>query len=331
MSSLCPTFASLKTQKYSVLNIGIVGSGFGTVGLLPAFKSVKGCKVVSVCTNRSQWPALLERADLDAVAIAVPPQAQYRIAKAAIKKGLHVFAEKPLAATSAQARELCVLARKKNITHGIDFIFPEIAEWKKVKSLLDSKKFGKLIHVSVQWKWQSRDSRLKKWSWRTKIKEGGGALSFYFSHGLYYLEHFAGKIIDAEVLFLYAKGNPYDGESGFDLNLKFKKGITGSICLSSDSRGQARHTLVFTCECGVIVLENKGAVVDNFIVKTYSVAGEKRVRVPKDKQLKKEDERVKIVRILAKRFVRACMRRQQMVPSFAEGLRIQELIDRIRA
>jgi len=314
-----------------VLNIGIVGSGFGSVGLLPAFKSVKGCKVVSVCTNRSQWPALLERADLDAVAIAVPPQAQYRIAKAAIKKGLHVFAEKPLTATSAQARELCVLARKKNITHGIDFIFPEIAEWKKVKSLLDSKKFGKLIHVSVQWKWQSRDSRLKKWSWRTKIKEGGGALSFYFSHGLYYLEHFAGKIIDAEVLFLYAKGNPYDGESGFDLNLKFKKGITGSICLSSDSRGQARHTLVFTCECGVIVLENKGAVVDNFIVKTYSAAGEKRVRVPKDKQLKKEDERVKIVRILAKRFVRACMRRQQMVPSFAEGLRIQELIDRIRA
>ena len=314
-----------------MLNIGIVGSGFGSVGLLPAFKSVKGCKVVSVCTNRSQWPALLERADLDAVAIAVPPQAQYRIAKAAIKKGLHVFAEKPLTATSAQARELCVLARKKNITHGIDFIFPEIAEWKKVKSLLDSKKFGKLIHVSVQWKWQSRDSRLKKWSWRTKIKEGGGALSFYFSHGLYYLEHFAGKIIDAEVLFLYAKGNPYDGESGFDLNLKFKKGITGSICLSSDSRGQARHTLVFTCECGVIVLENKGAVVDNFIVKTYSVAGEKRVRVPKDKQLKKEDERVKIVRILAKRFVRACMRRQQMVPSFAEGLRIQELIDRIRA
>ena len=272
-----------------MFNIGIIGSGFGAVGLLPAFKSVKGCRVVAVCTNRSQWPALLKRADLDAVAIAVPPQAQYLIAKAAVKKGLHVFAEKPLTATSAQARELYALARKKNITHGIDFIFPEIAEWKKVKQLLDSKRFGKLKHISVQWEWQSRDICLRRWSWRTKIKEGGGALSFYFSHGLYYLENFAGKIIDAEVLFLYAKGNPYDGESGFDLNLKFKKGITGSICLSSDSRGQARHTLVFTCECGVIVLENKGAVVDNFIVKTYSAAGEKRVRVPKDKQLKKED------------------------------------------
>ena len=314
-----------------MFNIGIIGSGFGAVGLLPAFKSVKGCRVVAVCTNRSQWPALLKRADLDAVAIAVPPQAQYLIAKAAVKKGLHVFAEKPLTATSAQARELYALARKKNITHGIDFIFPEIAEWKKVKQLLDSKRFGKLKHISVQWEWQSRDICLRRWSWRTKIKEGGGALSFYFSHGLYYLENFAGKIIDAEVLFLYAKGNPYDGESGFDLNLKFKKGVTGSVHLSSDSRGQVSHRLVFICERGVIVLENKDAVVDNFIVKTYSAAGEKRMKVPKDKQLKKEDERVKIVRILAKRFVRACMRRRQMAPSFAEGLRVQELIDRIRA
>ena len=314
-----------------MFNIGIIGSGFGAVGLLPAFKSVKGCRVVAVCTNRSQWPALLKRADLDAVAIAVPPQAQYLIAKAAVKKGLHVFAEKPLTATSAQARELYALARKKNITHGIDFIFPEIAEWKKVKQLLDSKRFGKLKHISVQWEWQSRDICLRRWSWRTKIKEGGGALSFYFSHGLYYLENFAGKIIDAEVLFLYAKGNPYDGESGFDLNLKFKKGVTGSVHLSSDSRGQVSHRLVFICERCVSVLENKDAVVDNFIVKTYSAGGENRVKVPKDKQLKKEDERVKIVRILAKRFVRACTRRQQMAPSFAEGLRVQELIDRIRA
>ncbi len=314
-----------------MLNIGIIGGGFGTVGLLPAFKSVKGCKVVAVCRKRSDWRSLLDRKDIHAVAIAVPPRAQYEIAKVAIKKGLHIFAEKPLAANTRQAAELYELARKKHITHCVDFIFPEIAEWKKVKKLLESKKFGSLKHVSVDWNWQSHDIRLKRWSWRTKINEGGGALSFYFSHGLYYLEHFAGKIIDAETLFEHAPLNPNDGESGLTMRLKFKKGRTGEVRLSSDSIGSTEHRVVFICENGVIVLENKDAVVDNFIVKTYSDAGEKRVRVPKDKQLKKEDERVKIVRILAKRFVRACIRSQQMVPSFAEGLRVQELIDRIRA
>ena len=314
-----------------MFNVAIIGSGFGTIGLLPAFSSIKDCSVVAVYKKKSDWRAILDRKDLHAVAIAVPPRAQYEIAKAAIKKGLHVFAEKPLTATSAQARELYALARKKNITHGIDFMFPEIAEWKKVKSLLDSKKFGKLKHVSVQWQWLSDDIRLKRWSWRTKIKEGGGALSFYFSHGLYYLEHFAGGIVDTKTSFEYAPGNPNDGESGFEMLLQFRKGVTGRVYLSSNSWGLAEHRLVFICERGVIVLENKDAVVDNFIVKTYSAGGENRVRVPKDKQLKKEDERIKIVRILAKRFVRACTRRQQMVPSFAEGLRVQELIDRIRA
>ncbi len=314
-----------------MLNIGIIGGGFGTVGLLPAFKSVKGCRVVAVCTNRSGWKALLARKDIDAVAIATPPRAQYRIAEAAIAKGLHVFAEKPLAATRAEARELYALARKKRITHGIDFMFPEVAEWKKVKELLDSKKFGKLRNISVHWEWQSGDIRHRRWSWRTKIKEGGGALSFYFSHGLHYLEHFAGEIIGTKTLFEYAPQNPNDGELGFTMLLKFKKGITGSVYLSSDSSGRAEHKLVFTCERGVIVLENKDAVVDNFTVTTYSGAGEKRVRVLKDKRLKNEDERVKIVRILAKRFVRACMLHTQTTPSFAEGLRVQELIDRIRA
>ncbi len=314
-----------------MLNIGIIGAGFGTVGLLPAFRSIKGCKVVAGAVSRSKWKGRLAREGLGAVALAVPRHAQCEIAKAAITKGLHVFAEKPLAATRAQARELYALAHKKKVTHGIDFIFPEIAEWKKVKEMLDVKKFGTLKHVSVQWEWLSGDIRFKRWSWRTKIKEGGGALAFYFSHGLQYLEHFAGKIVDAKTLFEYAPRNTNDGESGFTMLLQFKKGVTGSVRLSSDSRGLVKHKLVFTCERGIIVLENKNAVVDNFTITTYSASGEKRVKVKKDKQLKNEDERVKIVRILAKRFVNACVRRRQMVPSFAEGLRVQELIYRIRA
>ena len=122
-----------------MLNIGIIRSGFGTTGLLLAFTSVKGCRVVGVCTKRTDLRAFLKIEDIDAISLAVPPRAQYEITKVAIAKGLHVFAEKPLAATVVQARALLALARKKKIVHGIDFMFPEIAEWKKVKRLLDSK------------------------------------------------------------------------------------------------------------------------------------------------------------------------------------------------
>ena len=314
-----------------MLRVGIIGGGFGAIGLKPSFESIRGCRVVGVCTKRAGLRTFLERNNLDAIALAVPPRAQYKIAKAAMSRGLHVFAEKPMAANLAQAKELHALAKKKKVVTGIDFEFPEIAEWKKVKELLDKKKFGALKHVSVDWDWLSSDIKHGRRTWKTNVKEGGGALSFYFSHGLYYLEHFAGKIQKTRAILSHSPLSLNGGEVGVDMLLKFKSGVIGNVHVSCNSPGLIRHRLMFLCERGIIVLENRNAVVDNFDIKTYSAAGEQLVKVRKDTGKKGEDERVKIVRKLAKRFVDACARKKQMSPSFADGLRVQELIEKIRS
>jgi len=330
-----------------MLKIGIIGSGFGQYGLFPAFNSIARCKVVAICGKKSEqliayckstgfkniytdWELLLNNEELDAVALAVTPHAQYTIAKAAIMKGLHVFAEKPLTANLAQARELLFLAKKKNIIHGIDFIFPEISEWKKVKALLDNKTLGELRHISVNWDFLSYDIKNKKSSWKSNVADGGGALSYYFSHGLYYLEHFAGNITDVRSLFSYSKESIKGGEVGVDMLLKFKNGVTGYAHVQSNCRNFTRHQLIFQCERGTIVLENKNSVVDDFTVILYNQNGVKRLKVRKDKGRKNEDERVKIVKKIAARFVDACARNQQMSPSFIAGVRVQELIEKIR-
>ncbi len=330
-----------------MLKIAVIGSNFGLYGLLPAFNSIENCKVVAICGKKSEplisycesvgldniytdWRLLLENEELDAIALAVTPNVQYEIAKVAISKGLHVFAEKPLAANVPQAKELLSLAVKKKITHGIDFIFPEIAEWEKVKELIDHKTFGKLKHVSVNWDFLSGDIKNKRSSWKTSIAEGGGVLSFYFSHGLYYLEHFVGGITDTRSLFTYSSESANGGEVGADILLKFEGGITGNIHVSCNCRGSVRHQLIFQCEDGVIVLENENAIVDNFIIKMYRQDGAKQLTVSKDRGRKNEDERVKIVRKLAVKFVNSCAENKQMYPSFREGLRVQELIERIR-
>lgn len=329
-----------------MLKIGIIGSGFGVIGLLPAFGSLKGCKVVAVCAKASvplaryckqfgikhiytDWRRLLEDKELDAVALAVVPSAQYQIAKVAITKGLHVFAEKPLAANVTQARELLALAKKKKITHGIDFMFPEIPEWKRVKELIDNKTYGELQHVSVNWDWLSANIKNQKTSWKTSHAEGGGALSFYFSHGLHYLEHFAGKIVETKSLFSYTSLSA-DGEAGADILFRFRSGAIGLAHVSSNSPGRIKHQLIFQCENGVIVLENENAVVDKFMIKTYSQNGTKPLSVSKERGRKNEDERVKIVRKLATRFVEACTAGRQPPPSFVEGVRVQELVEQIR-
>lgn len=323
-----------------MLKIAIVGSHFGIIGHLPAFQTVRGCKVVAIAGKQarlpknirhySDWRTMLRNEQLDALAVAVPPTIQYEVIKAALNRGLPVFAEKPLAPNLAQAKELFAIAKKKKVVHVIDFEFPEINEWKKVKELLDKKTFGTLKHVSVDWDWLSGDLKYGRKTWKTSVKEGGGALAFYFSHGLHYLEHFAGTITETKSIFTLSPKSRNGGEVGVDMLLKFKGGITGNVHVSCNSPGLISHRLMFLCERGIIVLENHNAIVNDFVVRTYDENGEKIVQVAKDKSRKGEDERVKIVRKLAERFVRACTSKKQMTPSFANGLRVHELIEKIR-
>ncbi|KKU52136.1 MAG: hypothetical protein UX74_C0015G0008 [Parcubacteria group bacterium GW2011_GWA2_47_10b] len=331
-----------------MLKIAIIGSGFGQYGLLPAFRSIKNCDVVAICGRKRKqlvtyckkvglkniyhdWQSLLKNEKLDAVALAVTPRAQYTIAKYAIKKGLHVFAEKPLAVNVSQAQELLSLAQKKRIVHGIDFIFPEIAAWKKVKELIDRRAFGELNHISVNWDFLSYNVKNKISSWKTSTEEGGGALSFYFSHGLYYLEYFTGKILNVKSVFTRSKEGIGNAEIGIDMVLEFENNVTGHAHINCNSHGLIRHQIILQCENGVVVLENKNSFVDNFTIKTYSEDGVKHLKVLKDRGRRNEDARVKIVRKLAARFVSACVRNKPMFPSFKEGLEVQKLIERIRA
>jgi len=274
---------------------------------------------------------LLNHGGIDAVAIAVPPHAQYEIAKAAIEQGLHVFAEKPLAANLDQAEELRAIAAEQGIVHCVDFMFPEIAEWQKVKELLDAGGWGVLQHVAVEWTWLARDLLHNRSTWRTDVAAGGGLVSHYFSHGLHYLEHFAGPITGAKALLSHSPRSVNGGEVGVDLVLRFRDGATGSAHVSCNSPGRVTHRLEFQCEHGVISLANSNAVVDNFRIHTYSEAGETALVEVEDGDARPgEDERVKVVRKLARRFVDACADGTDVRPSFTEGLRVQELIELVR-
>lgn len=331
-----------------MLRIGIIGSGFGIYGLLPAFSSIERSQVIAVCgekNNRlleycrkmgvkniySDWHAMLNSQNLDAIAIAVIPDIQYQIAKTAIAKGIHIFAEKPLAKTYKQAKELLDLANKNQIKHTIDFIFPQIEEWGKVKKIIDLKTYGSLKHISVNWNFQSYDIKNKIKGWKTDVSRGGGALSFYFSHSLHYLEHFAGEIVKLKSLFSYSKSSLNGGEIGVDLILKFKNNITGDAHLNCDAPGINLHQLTFVFEEATVVLENSGNITDDFVIKIYR--GKKGMKVSKAKDIYREtaeDERVRIVRKLALKFVDGCLKDKQLMPSFKDGVRVSELIEKVR-
>lgn len=70
------------------------------------------------------WHAAVNDPDVDLIDICLPDSLHYEVAKAALLAGKHVYCEKPLANTAAEARELADLARAKGVITRVGHAFP---------------------------------------------------------------------------------------------------------------------------------------------------------------------------------------------------------------
>ena len=78
----------------------------------------------------TDWQVALDTLELDAIVVATPAETHYPVIRAALIKGLHVLAEKPLTLTVAESIELCELAQKNNVQLVVDHTYlfnPSIA------------------------------------------------------------------------------------------------------------------------------------------------------------------------------------------------------------
>lgn len=113
--------------------VAVVGAGNWGKNLVRHFGSLPGAELRYVCdlnegvrrTMAALYPAakvtasldeVLQDASVQAVAVSVDVPLHYRLAKAVLEAGQHAYVEKPLAASSAECRELMDLAGRKGLT-----------------------------------------------------------------------------------------------------------------------------------------------------------------------------------------------------------------------
>jgi predicted dehydrogenase len=330
------------------VKIAIIGSGFGLYGLLPAFDSIKDCNVVSICGKNSKrmenvckkynlnmyenWKKMIKKEKPDAIAVAVIPENQHNIVKIALENNIAVFAEKPLTTSFQNSLELFRIATKKKLPNMVDFLFPEISEWKEAKKKIDEKDIGKITSVNVNWSFLSYDLKNEINSWKTNVSQGGGALSFYFSHVFYYLEFFLGKIKKLECNLLQSGKKINDGETDVKMKIIFENGCNGTIHLDIRNEGKQNHSLEFFSKEGSMTLFNSGEDFFNDFQLKFNLKNKETFfkKLRKDQKNNTEDSRVKFVKLIAERFIRWCDSGVSSYPNFQNGLRVQELIDMAR-
>lgn len=204
------------------LRIGIVGLGFMGQVHYRVYGGLRNAKVVAICDvdpkkRRGNWSAIggnigdagaaktdlsgirttARLADLlgddaiDVIDITTPTDLHADMAIAALRAGKHVICEKPMARTSADAKEMVVAAKKARgklfVGHCIRFW----GEYAKARQIVRTGQYGKVISAIFQ-----RVSPLPTWghqNWLLKRARSGLAVLDLHIHDADYVLYLFGK------------------------------------------------------------------------------------------------------------------------------------------
>jgi predicted dehydrogenase len=97
-----------------------------------------------------RFEELLGDPDLDAIVLATPVRFHYDMAKACLSVGKHVFIEKPMARTEAEAEELVALAERQGLVLMVGHTFLFAPAVRRMKEIIDAGDIGEVQYISAR-------------------------------------------------------------------------------------------------------------------------------------------------------------------------------------
>ena len=146
------------------LTVGVAGAGYWGPNLIRNFYQLPSAELTWCCDldeaqlsrMRGFYPGirtttayedLLQDPELEAVVIAVPAREHYQMAHQALLAGKHVLVEKPLAMSSAEARDLIQIAEDQGLVLMVGHVFEYNPAVLLIKRLLQGGTIGDLYYV----------------------------------------------------------------------------------------------------------------------------------------------------------------------------------------
>jgi len=325
------------------IRVGIVGIGFGQQAHIPAFCAGEDTEVVAIAAStpaRAQavggrhgiphvcdWEELVSAPYVDAVSVAVPPTLQPPVVHAAITSGKHVFCEKPLALTAAEARHLLNAAQRAGVVHAVDFEFRASPAWQRAKDILANGDIGRVRSATISWHVATMAYRKGLDSWKTRPAQGGGALNNFAVHSIDLLHWLFGPAVSVAAWL-----SPKESEQEWRANLwlELPDAVQATISVANDALFGSGHRAEICGERGTMVLENRSSdTLRGFQLTVGTSASNQLARLPCD-ELDGPDGRVPAVGVLVKKFVAAIRSGGRARPDFEDALQVARVVDAAR-
>lgn len=343
----------------SSLGIAIVGTGFGQKVHIPAFQAHHRTHIVAVyhrdaakakaIAEAHQIPhactsidAVVTLPEVQGVSISTPPFLHADMAQTVLRAGKHLLLEKPTTLQASQAQHLLDLATAKGLVTTMNFEFRCIPAWQRLAELLQEGYVGNLRLVKIDWLVASRADASRPWNWYAQKALGGGALGAIGSHAFDYIAWLFGRVkrLAAQLSVsipqrpdpIDGQMKPVDADDTCLIQLELEDGTPVQLSLSAATYQGRGHWVEVYGDRGTLVLgsDNQKDYVHGFrLWGSQNGASLEEFPIPDRLAFPRtyEDGRIApLVRIID-RWVQGMDQGQAIVPSLAEGLYSQELMD----
>ncbi len=258
--------------RLGVIGLGNMGSEHCRLVLSGKAKEIKLCCVADLREDRRAWAReklpgdvtvyasgqeLIDAGECQAVIIAVPHYAHPELSVAALKKGLHVLCEKPVAVYTRQVQPVLDAARESGKTFALMFNQRTNCLYRKMKEIMDSGELGPMKRMA--WTitdWYRAQAYYDSGSWRaTWAGEGGGVLLNQCPHQLDLLQWICGLPVKVRAFAHEGKWHDIEVEDDVTAYLEFENGATG-VFIASTGDLPGTNRLEITCDRGKLICEN---------------------------------------------------------------------------
>jgi predicted dehydrogenase/nucleoside-diphosphate-sugar epimerase len=188
---------------------------------------------------------------IDAVILATPPACHMRQTIALARRGLHVFVEKPMALTVADADAMVAAADEAGVALSVGFYRRLLPSTRLLRALIDSEMLGRVVSIDVEeggeYGWQ-----LATLANLTRTLGGGGVLIDIGSHVIDQLQLILPGAVDVRRYSDNSKGG-VETDAVLELTMHGGRGVVPCRIELSRTR-QMRNSIRVRCERGTLEL-----------------------------------------------------------------------------
>jgi len=254
------------------IRCGVIG--LGKMGMLHASlaNAIEGSQLAAICEpNRTirNWfgtlvpnlPAyqnyedMLDAVPLDAVFICTPPSSHIEIATACVRKGLHVFIEKPISLTAEAAKPLVELLKQTGKIGMVGYMMRYAETFSKAREIVRQGVLGRVLACRGATK-VSQNYKAGK-GWRYSRKESGGGV--LIAQGIHVVDLMCWMIGMPDSVNLRSNSH-YSGtvEDFVQALFSWKGDTIGSLdsSWSVDGHRLMLTSLEMTCENGTLAVDD---------------------------------------------------------------------------